>query len=178
MIMRIFAFYRKAAIMMSPHNWLDLPDEYYLMQNAAQQMESYVAALGSGAIDSTALRQSIRHLIDYGQDSELCALFEYAIIQAFTNVTYPTDKQQLRRNVGKASTRLEMQYLVPKAGQRPLTKTQITKIVALFEQLALTTNLAVQNLIIEEIEREHASRQTQRMRSIERVLGPKASSIS
>jgi len=32
-------------------NGLDLPDEYYLIEVAARQMESYVAALGSGAID-------------------------------------------------------------------------------------------------------------------------------
>ena len=154
--------------------WADLPDEHYLITGAVRQMESYVEALGSGAIDSTLLRQSIRHLVDYGQDSELYALFEQAIIQAFTNVTYPTDKQQLRRNIGRASTLLQVQFIRP-THEPALTRTQITKIIALFEHLAQTTNLAVQNMILEEIEREHLTHQSRRHRNIQKALGPNAS---
>ena len=159
---------------MQRQEWADLPDEYYMIAGAVRQMESYIEALGSGAIDSAILRQSIRHLIDYGQDSELNALFEYAIIQAFTNVTHPTDKQQLRRNIGRASTLLQAQYIRP-VGKAALSRTQITKIIALFDHLAQTTNLAAQNLILEEIEREHLARQARRYRSIQRVLGPQES---
>ncbi len=154
----------------------ELPDEHYLIAGAVHQMESYIEALGASAIDSTLLRQSIRHLVDYGQDSELYALFEQAIIQAFTNVTYPTDKKQLRRNIGRASTLLQVQFIRP-MGEPAMTRAQITKIIALFEHLAQTTNLEVQNMILEEIEREHLTYQARRHRNIQKALGPNSSKL-
>src|SRR5258708_24722174 len=132
----------------------ELPDEHYLIAGAVNQMESNIPALGASALDLTLLRQSIRHLVDYGQDSELYALFEQAIIQAFTNVTYPTDKKQLRRNIGRASTLLQVQFIRP-MGEPAMTRAQITKIITLFEHLAQTTNLEVQDIILEEIESAH-----------------------
>src|SRR5258706_16203460 len=108
----------------------ELPDEHYLIAGAVHQMESYIEALGASAIDSTLLRQSIRHLVDYGQDSELYALFEQAIIQAFTNVTYPTDKKHLRRNIGPASTLLQVPFIRPIC-EPAITRAQITTIIVL-----------------------------------------------
>src|SRR5437868_4163485 len=86
---------------------IDPPDECYLLEAAARQMHAFIAELGSGAIDSFSLRRSIRHLLQYGPDSELTALFEYLIVQAFKNVTHPTERRQLKRSLGKVSYMLQ-----------------------------------------------------------------------
>jgi hypothetical protein len=54
------------------------------------------------------------------------------------------------------------------------TRLQMTKIVALFEQLTRTADLTVQHMILEEIEREHLARKARARRdqNIRRVLGP------
>ena len=151
----------------------EFPKEYYLLQAAAQQMDKYVQALGSGTIDSITLRQSIRHLDEYGQDSELYALFEYAIVQAFKNVTHPMDRKHLRRSLGKASTLLETRYIsIHPVSRQLLSKNQLNKIIVLFEQLASTTDLTVQHVILEEIEREHQAQRARMYNNIQRVLGP------
>jgi hypothetical protein len=153
----------------------ELPKEYYLLRAAAQQMESYVQALGSGTIDSTTLRQSIRHLIEYGQDSELYAVLEYAVVQAFKNVTHPLDRKHLRHSLGKASTLLQAPYLgmgIHSVNGHSLSKGELGKIIGLFEQLARTSDLTAQHVILEEIEREHQARRAQMYRNIQRVLGP------
>jgi hypothetical protein len=136
---------------------IDLPKEYYLLEAAARQMQFFIAELGSGALDSVTLRRAIRHLLEYGQDSELTALFEYLIVQAFKNVTQPTERQQLKRSLGKASFLLETQEL-PVVTQSSPTRTQMTRIIALFEQLTRTADLTAQYMILEEIERQHLAR--------------------
>src|SRR5579871_5373599 len=79
------------------HEPLDPPDECYLLEAATRQIHSFIAQLGGNAIDSLSLRRAIRHLLRYGPDSELTALFEYLIVQAIKNVTYPTERRQLKR---------------------------------------------------------------------------------
>jgi hypothetical protein len=151
----------------------DFPEEYYLLQAAVEQMESYIQALGSGTIDSSALRQSIRYLIEYGRDSELYALLEYAIIQAFKNVTHPLDRKHLRRSLGKASTLLQAPYInLHPVSRQSLSKGQVNKIIVLFEQFARATDLTEQHNILEEIEREHRAQRARMYRNIQRVLGP------
>src|SRR5258708_16993286 len=86
-----------------PGEQTNFPDECYLIEAAARQMQYFIVELGASAIDSSILRRSIRHLLEFGQDSELTALLEYAIVQAFKNVTQPTERQELKRNLGKAS---------------------------------------------------------------------------
>src|SRR5258707_6376559 len=113
---------------------VDLPDEVYLVKAAAQQMDRFIAELGTGAIDSFTLRRSIRHLLDYGQDSELTALLEYVIVQAFKNVTHPTERKLLKRNLGKASILLETQEM-PVVTKTILSRPQMAKLIALFEEL-------------------------------------------
>jgi hypothetical protein len=151
----------------------DQPDEAYLIEAAAHQMERFIAELGTGAIDSIALRRSIRHLLEYGQDSELTALFEYVIVQAFKNVTRPTERQLLKRNLGRASILLETQEM-PAVTRAMLTRPQMAKIILLFEQLTKTADLSTQHMILEEIEREHLTRKARAKRdmNIRRVLGP------
>src|SRR5258708_17254243 len=136
-------------------------------------MHAFIAELGSGAIDSFTLRRSIRHLLEYGQDSELTALLEYGIVQAFKNVTRPTERQQLKRNLGKASFLLETQDM-PVVTKAMLTRPEMAKIIALFETLTRTADLSVQHQILEAIEREHLARKAraQRAENIRRVLGP------
>jgi hypothetical protein len=152
---------------------IDPPDECYLIEAASREMHYFIAELGTGAIDSATLRRSIRHLLAYGQDSELTALLEYVIIQAFKNVTQPTERQQLKRNLGKASFLLETQEM-PAVTQTLLARPQMTKIIALFEQLNWTADLSVQHMILEEIEREHMTGKARTLRdtNIRRVLGP------
>jgi hypothetical protein len=149
------------------------PDEQVLIEAAARQMDSFITELGTGAIDSFTLRRSIRHLLEYGQDSELTALLEYVIVQAFKNVTRPTEHQLLKRNLGRASILLETQEM-PVVTRSILTRPQMAKIIALFEQLTRTTDLSTQHIILQEIEREHMSRKasTRRDMNILKVLGP------
>jgi hypothetical protein len=151
----------------------DQPDEAYLIEAAAHQMDRFIAELGTGAIDSTVLRRSIRHLLEYGQDSELTALFEYVIVQAFKNVTRPTERQLLKRNLGRASILLETQEM-PVVTRAMLSRPQMAKIILLFEQLTKTADLSTQHMILEEIEREHLARKARAKRdmNIRRVLGP------
>src|SRR5712692_6997191 len=137
---------------------VDLPKECYLLEAAARQMQYFIVELGSGAIDSATLRRSIRHLLEYGPDSELTALFEYLIVQAVKNVTQPTERQQLKRSLGKASFLLETQEM-PVVTQSSPTRSQMTRIIALFEQLTRTADLTAQHMILEEIERQHLARQ-------------------
>ena len=150
-----------------------LPDECYLLEAATRQMHYFIAELGSGAIDSFSLRRAIRHLLHYGPDSELTALFEYLIVQAFKNVTHPTERRQLKRSLGKVSYILQTRK-IPIVPRTSPTRFQMTKIVALFEQLTRTADLTVQHMILEEIEREHLARQARARRdqNIRRVLGP------
>ena len=152
---------------------IDLPDECYLLEAATRQMHYFIAELGSGAIDSFSLRRSIRHLLQYGPDSELTALFEYLIVQAIKNVTHPTERRQLKRSLGKVSYVLQTRKMpvVPKTSP---TRSQMTKIIALFEQLNRTADLTVQHMILEEIEREYLARKARARRdqNIRRVLGP------
>jgi hypothetical protein len=152
---------------------IDPPDECYLLEAATRQMHYFIAELGSGAIDSFTLRRSIRHLLQYGPDSELTALLEYLIVQAFKNVTHPTERRQLKRSLGKVSYLLQTRKMPGVAKTGP-TRSQMTRIIALFEQLTRTADLTVQHIILEEIEREHLARKARARRdqNIRRVLGP------